>query len=148
MGCIKSKYSNNYQIINNNYTYIYVEDICDLKIKVKIINKYLNKYFNCNKKIYYLEFNNLILPDINYGVCKSQSMIKNNLQNILNKLLLNTILKIQIIKKYNNIIIADVWRNGIYFNNYLLNKRLVVHVNNNILPNREIYNNYGYVISY
>jgi len=148
MGCIKSKYSNNYQIINNNYTYIYVEDICDLKIKVKIINKYLNKYFNCNKKIYYLEFNNLILPDINYGVCKSQSMIKNNLQNILNKLLLNTILKIQIIKKYNNIIIADVWRNGIYFNNYLLNKRLVVHVNNNILLDREIYNKYGYVISY
>jgi hypothetical protein len=148
MGCIKSKYSNNYQIINNNYTYIYVEDICDLKIKVKIINKYLNKYFNCNKKIYYLEFNNLILPDINYGVCKSQSMIINNLQNILNKLLLNTILKIQIIKKYNNIIIADVWRNGIYFNNYLLNKRLVVHVNNNILLDREIYNKYGYVISY
>lgn len=141
MGCINSK-MDYYEMINDDYQYVYVEKINELSIFVRIVN---NNCFclNCNKKYYYLEFNNLILPSTIYGISKSNSWVISKLHDILKKLLLNRKLKIKIIRKYKRTIFADVWLNDLHFNNYLLNQKLAVTKYDVIPRNWKSYYEYG-----
>lgn len=140
MGCIKSK--NDYkEIINDEYKYVYVENINELSI---IVRNVTNKLLCLNKKkLYYLELNNIVLPSTNYGISKCNSWVISKLHNILKKLILNRKLKIKIVNKYNTILIADVWLNDIYFNNYLKDKRLAISKYDKIPINWKAYYEYG-----